>query len=209
MSTARTTSAFRREVRERAVRVAIDRLNSDGWVNVRMADIAAEVGVSRPTLYAELGKKDDLGRVVVQHEVTRFISGAMATLNAHTDVPREAIALATEYTLEQAAQSVIVAELLAPATADGDADGTLLATLSTEAGVMVDEAYLGLLAWFRDCCPDADSEEVAQAVDAIIRLVVSYALSPGAGSHRDAGNAVARVAVMLLPELGAQGPAAG
>jgi AcrR family transcriptional regulator len=194
-------TAFRRELRASAMASALERLNAEGWNNVRMADIAADVGVSRPTLYAEFGKKEGLGEALVAHEAERFLLGAMAALRSNGQDPVAAVRMAAEFILGEAATSVIVNALLVPDTGGEAATSSLLNSLSTASSVVLPDMYEGLLGWFSEQCPNTDRARLVQAVDALIRLVVSYAFSPGPGSVSDAADSIAMVAASLLPEL--------
>ncbi len=197
-------TAFRRELRARALAAALERLNAVGWSNVRMSDVAADSGVSRPTLYAEFGKKEDLGEALVAHEAERFLVGAMSALQSHSSEPLLAVRRAAEYILDQASTSVIVNALLVPDPGGDAAQPSLLNSLSAESRVILPEMYEGLLGWFAERCPTTDRARIIDAVDALIRLVVSYTFSPGPGSISESADLVSRVAASLLPELTAE-----
>ncbi len=192
--------AFRRELRERALEAALIRLNASGWSSVRMADIATDVGVSRPTLYAEFGKKEGLGAALVTSEADRFLDGVIRILQSGEYDPVTAVDRATEYAISLAASSAIVTALLA-SDASGDADTSLLQSLSPSTRVIGPEMYGELLSWFAERCPATDRTKLNYAVDALLRLVVSYIVSPGRESADEAAAAITRIAVMLLPEL--------
>lgn len=192
-------TAYRRELRSRALDAALVRLNADGWHHVTMSSIAADVGVSRPTLYAEFGNKEGLGEALVRQETQRLLLGATAALRSRPDDAFAAMTDAASFILREAATSAVIAALLSPEGADGSLG--LAYALPAGSGVIVPEMYDGLLAWFSEQCPDTEPVRLAAAVDAIIRLVVSYVLSPGVGTPDESAAAIARVAGSLLPEL--------
>jgi Bacterial regulatory proteins, tetR family len=68
--------SFRRHLRAEAIRAAHALTVEKGWDRVRVAEVAALIGVSRPTLYKEFGDKQGLGDVLVLDEAQRFpVSG--------------------------------------------------------------------------------------------------------------------------------------
>jgi len=54
-----------------------------GWAAVRMGAVAAAVGVSRQSLHAEFGTKDDLGQALVLREASAFFAELRERLAAH------------------------------------------------------------------------------------------------------------------------------
>ena len=69
------------------------------WGEVRIADIAAEVGVSRQTIYNEYGAKDALGTAIFSREVEQFreqLVAAVAKAPDFVSAVRRAIELAIE-----------------------------------------------------------------------------------------------------------------
>jgi len=194
-------TAFRREVRTRAVEYALDRLNADGWSNVHMSDVAAAVGVSRPTLYAEFGRKEGLADAIVGYEADRFLEGVLVILADHGDEPVVAIRRAADFAFARSAESVVVREVLtsAPSVDDGEAVGLLTpnALSSTAALVNLVEP---LRLWFSQQCPGVGERQVAEVADAVIRLVASHILTPNP-QITDPGATIARLTLLMLPEL--------
>lgn len=194
------TSEYRRELYDRALAAALTRLNAGGWGAVRMADIASDVGVSRPTLYAVFGNKAGLGEALVTSEADRFLDGVIRILQSGDSPPATAVHRAAEYAITLAASSAVVGALLAADTG-GDSDASLLQSLSPSTRLVGPEMYDELLGWFAERCPATNATTLAYVVDALLRLVISYVVSPGRESPREAAAAVSRIAIMLFPEL--------
>src|SRR3954453_6531898 len=101
-------ASFRRQVRERAVEVTRALVLERGWDAVRMADVAAQAGVSRPTLYDEFGSKQGLAEALAISEAETFLRGISAVLADAPADPAAAISTATRYTFEQAARNPLL-----------------------------------------------------------------------------------------------------
>ena len=59
--------------RDRIVAAAVEMTTSSGWAAVTMARLADAVGVSRQTVYNEVGSKPALAEAMVLEELTRFL----------------------------------------------------------------------------------------------------------------------------------------
>ena len=103
---------FRRQVREHALQVAHSLTVDRGWSQVRMSEVAAQTGVSRPTLYKEFGDKAGLGEAVVLREASRFLEGIQGALEAHVGDAKRGIAAAVDYTLDEAGRSPLLKAVL-------------------------------------------------------------------------------------------------
>ncbi|MFI0432314.1 MAG: TetR family transcriptional regulator [Candidatus Nanopelagicales bacterium] len=206
-------TAFRSELRRRALAEALRQLNDGGWNTLRMGTVAEAAGVSRPTLYAEFGNKRGLAAALVRAEAEDFLAGALRILADHADDPPRAIYRAVAYTFEEADRSRIVRSIVAPGptgeATDGTSDSpeahrqvgdTLLASATIESATILEPVFDGVLSWFASVCPGTDRQRLADAVDALIRLVSSHVLSPGPRTG-DGAATLTRLAVMMLPDL--------
>src|SRR6478609_1710412 len=99
-----------------------------GWSGVTMAALAERVGVSRQTVYNELGSKEGLAEAVILRELARFLSVVEAAFDAHPDVLVDAIRAATHGVLELARDNRL---LHAVVSATHGADTELLPLLTT------------------------------------------------------------------------------
>src|SRR3954451_19830889 len=59
--------------RERLIDTAVTLTTEDGWAQVTMARLADAVGVSRQTVYNEIGSKPRLDEAMILREVERFL----------------------------------------------------------------------------------------------------------------------------------------
>lgn len=191
---------FRRGVREHALDAAIRQLTEIGWDQIRFGTIAAQVGVSRPTLYAEFGNKDGFGEALVQHEAQRFLTGINAVLDDTQLDTLSAVKAAIAFTLVEADQSPVTRAILTSGTVDGRTSDSLLPFITTRAGPIMASMNGGLLVWFSRQCVQTPSEEIAESVDIIVRVVVSHLLVP-VGDNKVTTDKISRLAARLLPEL--------
>jgi AcrR family transcriptional regulator len=162
-----------------------------GWQGVRLGEVAALAQVSRPTVYKEFGDRAGIGEALVRRESEYFLGGIAGALAAHPDDMRAALAAAVRWTLARAAADPLVRTVVAPGR-DGRAD-QLLAFLTVRPDPVFSGAR-GLLAeWFARQLPDASAEEVAEAVELLVRVTVSHLLMPSGDADRSADRLAAAV----------------
>lgn len=188
------TSEFRGWVRERTLEVAREQLVEHGWDRVRVGRIADEVGVSRPTIYAEFGNKEGIAEALVLAETARFLVGVQDRLDRNLDDPEKALRSATRYTFAEAAKSPLLKAIL---TASNDGNDTMLPLFTTRSEPMFLAATQSLVAWFTERYPTVDRARVTDAIDALVRLTVSNLMFPGERPSRAPGR-VADAAIVLL-----------
>src|SRR6266540_3915602 len=124
---------------------------ANGWDGVRMADVAARVGVSRQTVYNEFTTKAGLAEALAQREVARFVGDVRAHLFAHgDDVPAGAHA-AILHVLREAAGNPLIKAILT--SARGGAD-PLLPFLTTRAELVLTASTAVLTEWAHAHVPD-------------------------------------------------------
>ena len=74
-------------MRGRIIEAAIETTSRDGWSAVTMGGLAEQVGVSRQTVYNEVGSKPALAEAVVAHELEGFLSLVGMAFDVHHDDP--------------------------------------------------------------------------------------------------------------------------
>ena len=75
-------------MRDRVVDAAIRVTTERGWAKVTMSRLADDVGVSRQTVYNEVGSKNDLAEAMVDEEVeVREVHGAERCVELVAPVP--------------------------------------------------------------------------------------------------------------------------
>jgi AcrR family transcriptional regulator len=181
-STAPATTA---SVRERLLASAAEITCESGWAALTMGKVAGRAGVSRQTVYNELGTKPALGQAMVLRELERFLAIVERELDSHDDLV-EAIRSAAERILEMAGDNPLLHALLASAhsVSRGNEPATnteLLPFLTTDAQPLIEAATAVIEARVgRFPELDLDEHQRAVAIDAIVRLVLSHVMQPGA-----------------------------
>jgi AcrR family transcriptional regulator len=186
--------SFRRQVREQALQVAHALTVDKGWSQVRMSEVAAQTGVSRPTLYKEFGDKQGLGEALILVETERFLTGIGHALEQHSDDIAAGILAAVEYMLDEADASSLLRGILTSARAG---DNEALPLLTTRSAPILSAATDTLLTWFRLHLPELDVEDLADSADALARLAVSHLVLP-ADDHAATARRLTRVALRCL-----------
>ena len=116
--------------RDRIIAATIDMTARSGWPAVTMARIADAVGVSRQTIYNEVGSKQALAEAMVLDELTRFLAVVNDAFDRHPDDPVDAIRAATRGVLERARDNMLLRAIVS--TTHG-AESDLLPLLTTRA----------------------------------------------------------------------------
>jgi AcrR family transcriptional regulator len=164
-------------IRDRIVVAATQLTTSEGWASVTMSRLADIVGVSRQTVYNEIGTKPALAEAMILNELALFLDRVDQAFGAHPDNLVEAIREAVRGVLEFAQDNKL---LHAVVSATHGADTELLPLLTTHAGALMETAKIVIadhLAAYE--IPIAD-DELAAAVDAIVRVALSHVMQPSA-----------------------------
>jgi AcrR family transcriptional regulator len=173
-------STFRDSVRtllrDRLLDAAASITAAEGWGAVTMAKLADEVGVSRQTVYNELGSKPRIAEELVMRELDRFLDIVRTRMSAETELV-EALRSACEGALEAAAANPLMKAILESAHTGGS---DLLPLLTTESQGLIEAATVVVIESLDEQGFDTglDETELRTAVDAIIRLVLSHVMQP-------------------------------
>lgn len=163
-STGRATTSLR----EQLLGAATALLPANGYAGLRMADVAARVGVSRQTVYNEFGTKAELVSAVSLHTASEFLEGVAARLTAAEDLTSGIRAAAT-YTIEHARHNRIVAAALGT-----DVGGDLLPYLTTRGEPVLHAATDHALAELNRRAPELDAAAAELIAETMVRLTLSH-----------------------------------
>jgi len=185
-------------MRERVIGAAITLTIEDGWAQVTMARLADAVGVSRQTVYNEIGSKPRLAEAMILHELERFLGLVTLAFDAH---PTDLVAA-----IRDAARSVLEASqgnplLRAIVSATHGADTELLPLLTTHAGALLSTAKLVLVERVAPYDVELSPTQLDAAIDAVVRVVLSHVMQPSASPRRTADD-VAWIAARVLRPAG-------
>jgi AcrR family transcriptional regulator len=192
------TSTFRERVREQLHAAILDAAREQaierGWRNVRMGDVAAAVGVSRQTLYAEFQNKDTLAEALAVRELQRLLVSLSNELDEFDGSLYDVVRAGVVFVVREADANPM---LHAALTGARPADNELLPLLLKSVEPILKAAHEILVAFALGRFPELDPKDLNVAIDALIRLVVSYLVLP-VNDHEEIGRRVATVTVRAV-----------
>ena len=164
-------------MRARVVDAAV-RLTSDvGWSHVTMSRLADEVGVSRQTVYNEMGTKAGLAEAMVLRELERFLGVVTLAFDEHPADLVAAIGAAATGVLELAQDNRL---LHAVVSATHGADTELLPLLTTNAESLLAAAKLVIAERLSPYGLTIEAARLEAAIDMVVRVVLSHVMQPSA-----------------------------
>lgn len=162
-------------LRERIIEAASELTIESGWSAVTMGKLADRVGVSRQTVYNEVGGKGDLAESLVLWELGHFLEAVNAGFDAHPDDLVEAAREAIQRVLERAEVNPL---LRAAVSASEGADTGLLPLLTTDSTSLAAAAAVVVELRLAEYDHDIEPLRTGALVDTIVRLVVSHVIRP-------------------------------
>ena len=159
-----------------------------------MGTIADRVGVSRQTVYNEVGTKPGLAEAMILHELDRFLGVVNLAFDAHPHDLVAAIRTASRDVLVLAEGNPL---LHAVVSATHGADTELLPLLTTHAESLLAAAKLVIAERIEPYAIGLDEEHLEAAIDMVVRVVLSHVMQPSATPDRTA-DAIAWIAARVL-----------
>ena len=197
--TTEPTVTFRESVRsilrDRLLDAAARITAEQGWGSVTMAKLADEVGVSRQTVYNELGSKPRLAEELVMRELERFLEVVRSRMAAETELVA-ALRSACEGALETAAANPLLKAILESSQTGGS---DLLPLLTTQSQGLIESATVVVISSLEEqrFATPLDPAHLRVAVDSVIRLVLSHVMQP-VKSPAEAADDIAWVAGAVI-----------
>ena len=180
--------------RERIVEAAVALTTRVGWSRVTMAGLADEVGVSRQTVYNEVGTKPGLAEAMILHELDRFLGVVTLAFDNQPSDLVAAIRDASRGVLELAQDNRL---LHAVVSATHGADTELLPLLTTHAESLLAAAKLVIRDRIEPYDLALDEEHLEAAIDMVVRVVLSHVMQPSA-SPAETADDIAWIAARVL-----------
>lgn len=172
-------------LRQRMVAAAVVLTTTDGWSHVTMSRLAQAVGVSRQTVYNEIGTKNALAEAMILGELENFLAVVGNAFDEHPDDLPDAVEAAIRAVLELAQDNRL---LHAVVSATHGADTELLPLLTTHSSQLLDlaKAVVGeRVAAYR---PPLTPAELDGAIDMVVRVVLSHVMQPSGTPARTAAS---------------------
>jgi AcrR family transcriptional regulator len=185
-------------MRERVVDAAVTLTTQVGWAQVTMARLAGVVGVSRQTVYNEVGSKPALAEAMILRELDRFLGLVTVAFDAHPTDLVGAIRAASHAVLEASQDNPLLHAIV---SATHGADTELLPLLTTHAGALLSTAKQVVVERVAPYDVELGAEELDAAIDMVVRVVLSHVMQPSAAPARTAED-IAWVAARVLRTSG-------
>lgn len=180
--------------RDRVVDAAVRLTAQIGWSQVTMARLAQEVGVSRQTVYNEVGTKPGLAEAMILSELDRFLGVVNRSFDAHPDDLVAAIRASAQHVLEHAQGNDL---LHAVVSATHGADTELLPLLTTHAESLLVAAKAVIGERIAPYDVALDGSHLDAAIDMVVRVVLSHVMQPS-GDPVETADAIAWIAARVL-----------
>ena len=177
---AETRAYGRSRLRELALDAARQVVLDRGWSAVRMGAIATAIGVSRASVHAEFGTKDDLGQDLVMRETAVFFDEMRERLNRHPGDLPNAVQAAVAYILEATGGNPLLQTILTRAPVDGDT--SLLPLLTTRGEPLMTQAVQMVQDWVSEQWPGLPDGDVRLMAESVARIGFSHIVTPTAAT---------------------------
>jgi AcrR family transcriptional regulator len=162
-------------MRDRVVGAAVRLTSEVGWSQVTMARLADVVGVSRQTVYNEIGTKPRLAEAMILAELEHFLAVVQLAFDDHPDDLVAAIRAASRTVLENAQDNHL---LHAVVSATHGADTELLPLLTTHAQSLLVAAKSVIADRIAPYGVPLDTQRLDAAIDMVVRVVLSHVMQP-------------------------------
>jgi AcrR family transcriptional regulator len=164
-------------LRDRLVIAAIEFTTTKGWAALTMTKLADRVGVSRQTVYNELGAKPQLAEAIIMHELGAFLRVVDKAFVDNPDDVVAAIEGAARGALEMAGESPLLHAVL---SSSQGAESDLLPLLTTHSAPVLSAAGGMIRAHVASYDVDLPEERLESLIDMVVRLVISHVMQPAA-----------------------------
>ena len=183
-------------MRERVIDAAVTLTTEAGWAQVTMARLADVVGVSRQTVYNEIGSKPRLAEAMILHELERFLGLVTVAFDAHPTDLVAAIRDASCSVLEASQDNLLLHAIV---SATHGADTELLPLLTTHAGALLSMSKAVVVDRVAPYDVDLTEAELDAAIDMVVRVVLSHVMQPSAPPQQTADDLAWISARVLTP----------
>ena len=183
-------------MRSRIVDAAVAMTVETGWSRVTMAALAERVGVSRQTVYNEVGTKPGLAEAMIQQELDRFLGAVSLAFDQSPDDLVGAIRAASAGVLELAQDNLLLHAVVgAPPPPGGHTE--LLPLLTTHAESLLTAAKLVVADRLAPYDLGIEGRRLEAAIDVVVRVVLSHVMQPS-GDPSDTADDIAWIAARVL-----------
>lgn len=172
-------------LRDRIVQAATAITSATGWSSVTMGLLAETIGVSRQTVYNEIGSKQQLAEEVVFTELQHFLALVDGAFHSHPDDLVAAVRTACRDVLVRSAESPLIHAIVS--TSHG-ARHELLPLLTTQSATLIDTAKTVLANRISPMTRPLADRELTTATDVLVRTILSHVMQPSASPDETAND---------------------
>jgi AcrR family transcriptional regulator len=160
--------------RQRILDAAVEMTTETGWASVTMSRIAQRCGVSRQTVYNDIGAKPTLAKSLILRELEQFLAVVSAAFDQEDDFLR-AIRQATYAVLDRAQDNKL---LHAVVSATHGADTELLPYLTSHSEGLLGYATEIIHEHIARFDHGLTEHQADVAIETIVRVVLSHVMQP-------------------------------
>lgn len=180
--------------RERLLVEASELTRAGGWQSITMAKLADRVGVSRQTVYNEIGSKQQLAEAMIMRELEIFLRDVDKAFASHPDDLVAAIREAATEVLREAHDNPLLHAVL---SASHGAESQLLPLLTTQVEPIISAAGVLIRGHLAAYEVNLSEDRVDALVDMVIRLLLSHVTAPSSSPEKT-GEDIAWIAEQIL-----------
>jgi AcrR family transcriptional regulator len=169
------SSAAARDTRERVLDAAVRLVVEHGWSEVTMTQVAGTAGVSRQTVYNEVGTKPQLAQSLIEREMEEFILLVADAFDRNPDDLVGAVRLASFGVLERARLNPLLVSVV---SATHGADTELLPYLTTRSTRLLEGSKAVVRERVAHYEHPLDDVELETVIDLLVRTVLSHVMQP-------------------------------
>ena len=189
------------ELATRIVEAAIAITLAETWSELTMGRLASAVGVSRQTIYNEVGSKPQLAELIVLTEAAKFLDVVHASFDANEPDYESALLEAIQQVLQMGAHNALLRSIAGGVGMTGivgsphGGQSALLPYLTTQSQGLLTTSTAVVATRLHGCGIALDRARLVS--EFIVRLVLSYLMQPGDSSEHSARLIVAMVTPAL------------
>lgn len=172
-------------LRDRIVQAATAITSETGWSSVTMGRLAETIGVSRQTIYNEIGGKRQLAEEVVFTELQHILALVDRAFESQPGDIVAGVRAACRDVLVHAAESPLIHAVVS--TSHG-ARHELLPLLTTQSETLIDTAKTVVRIRLAPMARPLAERELAAATDVLVRTILSHVMQPSAPPDETAEN---------------------
>lgn len=181
-------------LRHRIISGASAMTAASGWSSVTMGALAQRVGVSRQTIYNEIGGKHELAEAMILEELMTFLGAVHRGFDRHPDDAVAGVRAATRGVLELAQTNALLRAIVS-STQGGDTELLPLLTSRSESLLAVATSEITTRLSAYDVA--VTGRELATCADVIVRVVLGHVVQP-TSTPRSTADSLAWVAARML-----------